>query len=61
MGACHEIDINELFKVGAKHQPANHKGYATCLECHATLTKPALPATHLGRLDPACIMCHTEK
>ena len=58
MGACHEIDINELFGAGAKPQPANHRGRTTCLSCHATLAKPALPATHLGRLDAACNGCH---
>ena len=61
MGACHEIDINELFSAGAKPQPASHKGRTTCLTCHATLAKPALPTTHLGRLDAACSGCHLPK
>lgn len=59
--ACHRIDINSLFGVGAKHQPANHKAYTTCLECHAPLAKAALPATHLGRQDAACPLCHLIK
>ncbi|MEJ5200498.1 MAG: hypothetical protein WHX53_16385 [Anaerolineae bacterium] len=59
--ACHAIDLNALFGVGAKRQPANHKGYTTCLECHAGLTTPALPATHVGRQDPACPLCHLVK
>jgi hypothetical protein len=58
MGACHEIDINDLFGAGAKAQPAHHRGHTTCLACHATLAKPALPATHAGRLDAACSGCH---
>ena len=58
MGACHEIDINERFGAGVKLQPATHKGRTACLECHATLAKPALPSTHLGRLDAACSGCH---
>ena len=58
MGACHEIDINDLFSAGAKPQPVHHQGRTTCLSCHATLAKPALPATHLGRLDAACSGCH---
>jgi len=61
MGACHELDINELFGAGAKPQPATHTGRTTCLECHATLAKPALPATHLGRLDAACSGCHLAR
>jgi hypothetical protein len=61
MGACHEIDINELLGAGAKPQPASHKGRTTCLACHATLAKPALPTTHLGRLDAACSGCHLPK
>ena len=61
MGACHELDINELLGAGAKPQPPSHKEYMTCLECHTTLAKPALPASHVGRLDPACIECHLAK
>ena len=61
MGACHEVDINELFGPGVKPQPASHKGRTACLECHATLAKPALPSTHLGRLDAACTGCHKSK
>ncbi|MCX7668860.1 MAG: hypothetical protein N2439_02150, partial [Anaerolineae bacterium] len=59
--ACHTIDISALFGRGAKHLPANHQGYTTCLECHAALTTPALPATHRGRQDPACPLCHLSK
>jgi hypothetical protein len=59
--ACHAIDINALFGLGAKRQPANHKTYTVCLECHAPLAKPALPATHLGRQDAACPLCHLVK
>ena len=61
MGACHEVDINELLGAGAKPQPPGHQEYTTCLACHTTLVKPALPATHVGRLDPACIECHLAK
>ena len=56
--ACHKIDINALFGSGAKNQPGTHRAYTTCLECHVTLAKPPLPATHLGRLDAACPACH---
>jgi hypothetical protein len=56
--ACHRIDVNSLFGLGARHQPASHKAYTTCLECHAPLAKPALPATHAGRQDAACPLCH---
>jgi hypothetical protein len=59
--ACHRIDVNSLFGLGAKHQPVNHKAYTTCLECHAPLAKPALPATHAGRQDAACPLCHLAK
>lgn len=58
MGACHEPDVNDLLGAGAKPQPPSHKEYTTCLACHTTLTKPALPATHAGRLDAACTVCH---
>jgi hypothetical protein len=61
MGACHIPDTNDLIGAGAKPQPPSHKGYTTCLGCHATLAKPALPATHTGRLDAACIVCHLAK
>jgi len=59
--ACHRIDVNSLFGLGAKHQPASHKAFTTCLECHAPLAKPALPATHAGRQDAACPLCHLAK
>ena len=59
--ACHRVDVNSLFGLGAKHQPASHKTYTTCLECHAPLAKPALPATHAGRQDAACPLCHLAK
>ncbi len=58
--ACHEPDPNELMFLGAKSRPADHKGYTTCLSCHATPAQPPLPATHLGRQDAACILCHLE-
>ena len=58
MGACHFPEPGESFAVGAIPQPADHKGRATCLECHKTLAKPALPKTHEGRMDPACALCH---
>ena len=59
--ACHRVDVNSLFGLGAKHQPASHKAYTTCLECHTPLAKPALPATHAGRQDAACPLCHLAK
>ena len=59
MAACHIPDANESFAAGAKPQPASHAGRPTCLACHATLVKPALPATHVGRLDVSCAVCHT--
>jgi len=59
--ACHAVDLNSLFGLGAKHLPANHAAYSVCLECHAALAKPALPATHLGRQDAACRLCHLAK
>lgn len=58
MAACHVPDANELFAAGAKPQPATHVKLTTCLNCHATLKTPALPATHTGRMDPACAECH---
>ena len=61
MGACHEVDVNEVFGAGAKPQPASHEGRTTCLACHATLAKPVLPSSHLGRLDAACSGCHLVK
>lgn len=58
MDICHISDPNEHVADGAKPQPANHQGRTTCLACHATLDKPALPATHVGRMDAACAECH---
>lgn len=42
----------------AKPLPADHEGRTTCLACHATLPKPALPADHAGRSDTTCTACH---
>jgi len=39
-------------------QPASHGGRETCLVCHKDMAKPALPADHAGRMDPACALCH---
>ena len=58
MGDCHFPDASEYFAAGAKSQPSDHKGRVTCLECHKTLAKPALPQDHDGRMDPACALCH---
>lgn len=59
--ACHTIDIHALFGLGARPQPADHRGYTVCLECHAALPEPKLPTTHLGRQDAACPLCHLLK
>lgn len=58
MAGCHIPDPNEFIGAGAMPQPASHTGRTTCLTCHATQTQPALPATHAGRLDPSCTVCH---
>ncbi len=58
MGACHIPDPNDFIAAGAMPQPENHAGRAMCLTCHATLDKPVLPATHVGRMDASCIVCH---
>ncbi len=58
MGECHIPDPNEYFAAGAKPMPASHDGRTRCLVCHTTTAAPALPATHLGRLDEACLGCH---
>lgn len=58
MAACHIPDPNENIAAGAKPQPASHAGRTTCLVCHATQAQPAMPATHNGRLDPSCTVCH---
>jgi hypothetical protein len=58
MGACHFPEPSETFATGANPQPADHKGRTTCLDCHATLAKPVLPATHTGRMNPSCTLCH---
>ena len=60
MGECHLPDSNTSFADGAMPQPTTHIGRTTCLSCHSTLTKPLLPGTHVGRLDPSCALCHTE-
>jgi hypothetical protein len=59
MGECHFPDPNASFAAGAMPQPASHVGRTACLTCHSTQTDPVLPTTHV-RLDPSCIMCHTE-
>ena len=58
MAGCHSPDPNENIAAGAQPQPASHAGRTTCLVCHATQTQPAMPATHNGRLDPSCTVCH---
>lgn len=58
MGSCHIDNPLDYYDAGAAPQPADHKGRTACLECHATMTEPSLPATHLGRLDPGCVTCH---
>lgn len=58
MAACHLPDPNEHIADGAMPQPASHLDRTTCLNCHTTAAAPALPATHLGRLDPSCTVCH---
>ncbi len=60
MAGCHIPDPNEHIADGAVAQPASHAGRSTCLTCHATAVAPvpALPATHRGRLDPSCAVCH---
>jgi len=58
MAGCHVPDANESYAEGAKPQPATHVNLTTCLNCHATLQTPSLPASHLGRLDPSCATCH---
>lgn len=60
MAGCHLPDPNEHIADGAVAQPASHAGRSTCLSCHAAAVAPvpALPATHLGRLDPSCAVCH---
>ncbi len=58
MALCHIPDPNEFFAAGAKPLPATHASRTTCLECHAAEAAPALPATHLGRLDESCRTCH---
>ena len=60
MGECHIPDPNDSIAAGAMPQPPTHIGRTTCLSCHSTLTDPILPATHVGRLDPSCTVCHKE-
>ncbi|MBI5652730.1 MAG: hypothetical protein HZC40_20130 [Chloroflexi bacterium] len=55
---CHEPDPEELLTSGAKRLPANHVDHKTCLNCHGTPNAPALPTTHIGRMDPSCRVCH---
>ncbi|MCX6030280.1 MAG: hypothetical protein NT169_13425 [Chloroflexi bacterium] len=70
MGLCHIPDPNDDPGAGAKPLPPSHTGYTTCLECHAapptpvaatTPVAPVVSATHLGRLDAACRVCHLTK
>lgn len=42
----------------AKPLPASHEGRTTCLGCHQTLTKPAMPTDHASRADTSCTACH---
>lgn len=58
MAGCHPPDPNENIAAGANPQPASHAGRTACLVCHATQAQPTLPATHTGRLDPSCTVCH---
>jgi hypothetical protein len=58
MAECHIPDPNESFGAGAKLLPASHDGRTTCLACHTTADAPALPDTHVGRLDESCLGCH---
>jgi len=58
MAACHVPNPNDNIAAGAMQQPSTHADRTACLECHATLEKPALPATHAGRLDASCAICH---
>ena len=57
MDVCH---VGEPVEQSVKPLPVDHAGRTTCLSCHATLDKPALPATHVGRMDIACSACHEE-
>ncbi len=45
----------------AMNQPADHVERTTCLNCHASANQPPLPASHLGRLDHSCTVCHLEQ
>lgn len=58
MAGCHPPDPNEHIADGAVVQPVSHVGRTTCLTCHASPSRPALPASHLGRMDPSCAVCH---
>ena len=58
MAACHVSNPNDDIAAGAMPQPSTHVNRTSCLECHTTLDKPALPATHAGRMNPSCIVCH---
>lgn len=60
MASCHIPDANEGFATGAGPQPSTHIARTACLSCHSTLTNPALPADHRGRMDPSCALCHKE-
>lgn len=59
MAGCHIPDSSAQFGAGAVRQPPSHVDRATCLVCHSALAQPALPATHAGRMDPSCSLCHT--
>ncbi len=58
MAACHISDAGGDIAAGAMPQPVTHINRTSCLDCHATLDKPALPANHAGRLNPSCVVCH---
>jgi hypothetical protein len=58
MAGCHTPSVNDLLDAGAADQPADHAGRVACLSCHSNLAQPSLPATHAGRMDPSCAVCH---
>ena len=58
MAACHVPNATDNIAAGAMLQPSTHVNRTDCLGCHATLDKPALSATHVGRLNPSCVVCH---
>ncbi len=60
MALCHIPDPNDFFAAGAMPLPASHSGSTTCLNCHTTVATPALPDTHVGRLNESCRGCHAD-